>query len=64
MELPVPAVWVRVKNQHNHDNSLLESAVKKIVKEKTEDAVKNRNISSRTLFQVIHTIENADKTFN
>ena len=43
----------RVKNQHNHDNSLLERAVKKIVKEKTEDAAKNRNISPRTLFQVI-----------
>jgi hypothetical protein len=44
---------VRVKNEHNHDNSLLESAVKKIVRDKTEDAAKNKNISPRTLFQVI-----------
>ena len=44
---------VRVAGEHNHDNSLLESAVKKIVKDKTEEAANNKNISPRTLFQVI-----------
>ena len=44
---------VCVAGEHNHDNSLLESAVKKIVKDKTEEAANNKNISPRTLFQVI-----------
>ena len=44
---------VRVAGVHNHDNALLESAVKKIVKDKTEEAANNKNISPRTLFQVI-----------
>ena len=41
---------VCVKNEHNQCNSLLKTAVKKIVQDKTEDASKNKNISPRTLF--------------
>ena len=42
-----------VAKRHNHDNALLESAVKNIVNDKTEDAANNKNILPRTLFQVI-----------
>ena len=44
---------VCVANKHIHDNALLESAVKNIVNDKTEDAANNKNILPRTLFQVI-----------
>ena len=50
---------VRVAGEHNHDNSLLESAVKKIVKDKTEEAANNKNILPRTL-RLFSINQNAD----